>query len=32
VVGDILRGEIRVRGLVTGAAAVRRLTMLLSAT
>lgn len=31
VVADILRGEIRVRGLVTRAAAVRRLTMLLSA-
>ena len=31
VVADILRGEIRVHGLVTRAAAVRRLTMLLSA-
>jgi len=31
VVADIVRGEIRVRGLVTRAAAVRRLTMLLSA-
>ncbi len=31
VVTDILRGEIRVHGLITRAVAVRRLTMLLSA-
>ncbi len=31
VVAGLLRGEIRVHGLVTRAAAVRRLTMLLSA-